>query len=202
MHPVITFLFAPLYILFPIAKLRLHPFLSFFLISIPTGVLTGESLATVEAIRRIRQCPFPFCHYHHLRERYRNSASEDWRNVFNSLGYYTFFRKSSARPESPLFPFSVPLICYTLAYVVFFPITKELAARLDNPSISTATALGAVVSFIIVYPSPVVISAPEELSANADRFFIPGFLIAIPTSIAGYLYARRLGKTEPESVSK
>lgn len=75
-----------------------------------------------------------------------------------------------------------------------------MAARLDNPPISTATALalGAVASFNLVYPSPVVISAAEELSANTDRLFILGFLIAIPTSIAGYLYARRLGKTEPE----
>jgi GntP family gluconate:H+ symporter len=98
------------------------------------------------------------------------------------------------------FLFSVPLMCYILAYVIFVPIAKELAARLDNPPISTATALalGAVASFNLVYPSPVVISAAEELSANVDRLFILGFLIAIPTSIAGYLYARRLGKTEHE----
>lgn len=43
-----------------------------------------------------------------------------------------------------------------------------------------------------------VISSAEELSANTDRLFILRFLIAIPTSVAGYLYARRLGKTEPE----
>jgi GntP family gluconate:H+ symporter len=91
-------------------------------------------------------------------------------------------------------------MCYILAYVIFVPIAKELAARLDNPPISTATALalGAVASFNFVYPSPVIISATEELSANADRFSILGFLIAIPTSIAGYLYARKLEQTEPE----
>lgn len=78
-----------------------------------------------------------------------------------------------------------------------------MAAILDNPSISTATALalGAVASFNLVYPSPVVISAAEELSANVDRLFILGLLIAVPTSIAGYLYARRLGKPLPEGIS-
>jgi gluconate:H+ symporter, GntP family len=48
----------------------------------------------------------------------------------------------------------------------------------------------------------VIISAAEELSANADKLFILGFLISILTSIAGYLYARRLGKTEITSISK
>jgi GntP family gluconate:H+ symporter len=101
------------------------------------------------------------------------------------------------------FLFSVPLMCYILAYVIFVPIAKELAARLDNPPISTATALalGAVASFNLVYPSPVVISAAEELSANVDRLFIMGLLIAVPTSIAGYLYSRRLGKTETADLS-
>jgi GntP family gluconate:H+ symporter len=95
------------------------------------------------------------------------------------------------------FLFSVPLMCYIFAYVIFVPIAKELAARLDNPPISTATifALGAVASFNLVYPSPVVISAAEELSADVNRLFIMGLLIAVPTSIAGYLYSKNLGKS-------
>lgn len=93
---------------------------------------------------------------------------------------------------------------YILAYVIFVPIAKELASRLDNPPISTATALalGVVASFNLFYPSPVIISAAEELLANTDKLFILGFLISVPTSIAGYLYARRLGKTEIASTSK
>ncbi|HEY3362409.1 MAG TPA: hypothetical protein VGK06_11480 [Methanosarcina sp.] len=82
--------------------------------------------------------------------------------------------------------FSVPLTCYILAYVIFVPIAKELAARIDNPFISTATslALEAVASFNFVYPSPVIISVVEELSASADNLFILELLIAISTSIA------------------
>jgi len=94
-------------------------------------------------------------------------------------------------------------MCCILAYVIFVPIAKELAVRLDNPSISTATALalGAVASFNLVYPSPVIISAAEELSANTDKLFILGFFIAVLTSTAGYLYARRLGKTETKQIT-
>lgn len=50
MHPVVIFLFALLCILFFTTRLRLHPFLSIVLVSVFTGILAGEPLATVEAI--------------------------------------------------------------------------------------------------------------------------------------------------------
>jgi gluconate:H+ symporter, GntP family len=102
------------------------------------------------------------------------------------------------------FLFSVPTMCYILAYVIFIPIAKELSTKLNNPSISTATALalGAVASFNLVYPSPVIISAAEELSANTDTLILLGFFIAVPTSTVGYLYARRLGKIETARISE
>ncbi|HWQ49322.1 MAG TPA: hypothetical protein VN414_10335 [Methanosarcina sp.] len=69
-----------------------------------------------------------------------------------------------------------------------------MAARLDNPTISTATflSLGAVASLNLVYLLPVITSAAEELSANMYRFFILGFLIAVPTSIASYYISKTL----------
>ncbi|MGB9940327.1 GntP family permease [Methanosarcina sp.] len=204
MHPVVIFLFALLCILLFTAKLRLHPFLSLVLVSVLTGVLAGEPLATVEAITGGLGSVFS-----------RFAIIITCGSVIGLLlqrtGGTSLIASDIIRfSRNPLlalnflgFLFSVPLMCYILAYVIFIPIAKELAARLDNPPISTATALalGAVASFNLVYPSPVVISAAEELSANTDRLFILGFLIAIPTSIAGYLYARWLGRTEPEGVS-
>lgn len=94
-------------------------------------------------------------------------------------------------------------MCYILAYVIFVPIAKELAVRLDNPPISTATilALGAVASFNLVYPSPVVISAAEELSADVNRLFIMGLFIAVPTSSVGYLYSENLEKSKTAGFS-
>ena len=57
------------------------------------------------------------------------------------------------------FLFSVPTIYYILAYVIFIPIATELATKLNNPSISTATALLSVVvaSFNVTYPSYVIV---------------------------------------------
>jgi GntP family gluconate:H+ symporter len=201
MHPVLIFLFALLCILLFTARLRLHPFLSLVLVSVFTGILAGEPLATVEAITGGLGSVFS-------RFVIIITCGSIIGLLLQSTGGMSLIASDIIRfSRNPLFAlnllgflFSVPLMCYILAYVIFVPIAKELAARLDNPPISTATALalGAVASFNLVYPSPVVISAAEELSANADRLFILGFLIAIPTSIAGYLYARRLGKTEPE----
>lgn len=204
MHPVVLFLFALLCILFFTARLRLHPFLSLILVSVFTGILAGEPLATVEAITGGLGSVFS-------RFAIIITCGSVIGLLLQSTGGMSLIASDIIRfSRNPLlalnflgFLFSVPLMCYILAYVIFVPIAKELAARFDNPPISTATALalGAVASFNLVYPSPVVISAAEELSANVDRLFILGLLIAVPTSIAGYLYARRLGKPLPEGIS-
>ncbi|RXA18740.1 GntP family permease [Methanosarcina sp. MSH10X1] len=202
MHPVFIFLFALILILFFTARLRLHPFLSLVLVSVFTGALAGEPLATVEAITEGLGSVFS-------RFAIIITCGSVIGILLQSTGGMSLIASDIIRFfKNPLlalnligFLCSVPLMCYILAYVIFIPIAKELAARLDNPSISTATALalGAVASFNLVYPSPVIISAAEELSASEDRLFILGFLIAIPVSVTGYLYARRLGMTGSET---
>ncbi len=204
MHPVIIFLFALLCILFFTARLRLHPFISLVLVSVFTGILAGEPLATVEAITGGLGSVFS-------RFAIIITCGSVIGLLLQGTGGMSLIASDIIRfSRNPLlalnilgFLFSVPLMCYILAYVIFIPIAKELAARLDNPPISTATilALGAVASFNLVYPSPVVISAAEELSANVDRLFILGLLIALPTSIAGYLYSKNLEKTETAYLS-
>lgn len=199
MHPVVIFLFALLLILFFTAGLRLHPFLSLVLVSILTGILAGEPLATVEAITGGLGNVFS-------RFAIIITCGSIIGILLQGTGGMSLIASDIIRfSRNPLlalnvlgFLFSVPLMCYILAYVIFVPIAKELAARLDNPPISTATilALGAVASFNLVYPSPVVISAAEELSVDVNRLFIMGLFIAVPTSIVGYLYSKNLEKSK------
>lgn len=199
MHPVVIFLFALLLILFFTAGLRLHPFLSLVLVSILTGILAGEPLATVEAITGGLGNVFS-------RFAIIITCGSIIGILLQGTGGMSLIASDIIRfSRNPLlalnvlgFLFSVPLMCYILAYVIFVPIAKELAARLDNPHISTATilALGAVASFNLVYPSPVVISAAEELSVDVNRLFIMGLFIAVPTSIVGYLYSKNLEKSK------
>lgn len=190
---MIIFLFALLCILFLTARLRLHPFLSLVLVSVFTGILAGEPLATVEAI--IGRLGSVFSRFAII-IKCENIIGILLQETGGMFLIASDIIRSSRNPLLSLnvfgFLFSVPLMCYILAYVIFVPIAKELAARLDNPSISTATALalGAVASFNLVYPFPVVVSAAEELSANVNRLIILGLLIAVPTSIEGYLYSK------------
>jgi len=199
MHPVLIFLFALVAILLLTAKFRLHPFLSLILVSLLTGVLAGEPVRTIEAVTGGLGSVFS-------RFAIVITSGSIIGLLLQKTGGMSLIASDIMRFfKNPLlalnflgFLFSVPTMCYILAYVIFVPIAKELSSRLNNPPISTATALalGAVASFNLVYPSPVLISAAEELSANKDTLFLLGFLIAVPTSISGYLYARRLGKTE------
>jgi GntP family gluconate:H+ symporter len=199
MHPVLIFLFALICILFFTAKLRLHPFLSLILVSILTGILAGRSLDTIAAITEGLGSVFS-------RFAIIITCGSVIGILLQATGGMSLIASDIIRfLKKPLFAltllgfiFSVPLMCYILAYVIFIPIAKELASRLNNPPISTATALalGSVASFNLVYPSPVIILAAEELSANTDTLILLGFLVAVPTSIAGYIYAKRLGRTE------
>lgn len=199
MNPVLIFLFALICILLFTAKLRIHPFLSLVSVSILTGVLAGDPLGAVEAatsgMGRV------FSHFAII-----ITCGSVIGIVLQRTGGTSVIAGDIIRfSRNPLlalnflgFLFSVPVMCCILAYVIFVPIAKELAARLGNPSISTATALamGTLASFNLVYPSPVIISASEELGANTDLLVLLGFFIAVPTSIAGYLYARKLGAGE------
>jgi GntP family gluconate:H+ symporter len=205
MHPVLIFLFALVTILLLTAKFRLHPFISLILVSLLTGALAGEPVRTIEAVTGGLGSVFS-------RFAIVITSGSIIGLLLQKTGGMSLIASDIMRfLKNPLlalnflgFLFSVPTMCYILAYVIFVPIAKELSSRLNNPPISTATALalGAVASFNLVYPSPVLISAAEELSANEDTLFLLGLLIAVPTSISGYLYARRLEKTEASITSE
>lgn len=199
MHPVFVFLFALIAILLLTAKFRLHPFLSLVLVSLLTGVLAGEPLGTIEAVTEGLGSVFS-------RFAIIITSGSIIGLLLQKTGGMSLIASDIMRFfKNPLlaltllgFLFSVPTMCYILAYVIFIPIAKELSSRLNYLPISTASALalGAVASFNLVYPSPVIISAAEELSANKGTLILLGFLISVPTSLAGYLYAIKLGKNE------
>ena len=158
-------------------------------------------MGAVEAVTEGLGSVFPFCYHYHQWQYHRTSAPKTGGMSLIASDIMRFSRNPLLALNILGFLFSVPMMCYILAYVIFILIVKELATRLNYPPISTATALalGDVASFNLVYPYPVIISAAEELSANKDTLIFLGFFIAVPTSTAGYLYARRLRKTETTS---
>nr|WP_235203866.1 GntP family permease [Methanosarcina soligelidi] len=205
MHPVLIFLFALIAILLFTAKFRLHPFLSLVLVSLLTGILAGEPIRTIEAVTEGLGSVFSRFAIIITSGSIIGLLLQKTGGMSLIASDITRFFKNPLLALSFLgFLFSVPTMCYILAYVIFIPIAKELSSRLNYPPISTATALalGAVASFNLVYPSPVIISAAEELSANRDMLILLGFLTAVPTSFSGYLYARRLGKAEVSGMNE
>ncbi len=56
---------------------------------------------------------------------------------------------------------------------------------------ATSLSLGTLASYELIYPAPGVYSAAIELGVVGTELVLLGLLIAIPTSFAGYLYAKR-----------
>jgi GntP family gluconate:H+ symporter len=203
MNPLLLFLFALLLILLMTAKLRLHPFLSLVSVSILTGVLAGEPLSAVESVSTgLGQV---FAHFAII-----ISCGSIIGLMLEKTGGMAVIAEDLIRfSKKPLmglnilgFLFSVPVMCCILAYVIFVPISRELASRLKIPPISTATALalGALASFNLVYPSPVILPVAEELSADSGLLIRMGFFIAVFTSVSGLFYAKKFaGKLKKES---
>ncbi|MDD3043468.1 MAG: GntP family permease [Methanosarcinaceae archaeon] len=201
MNPVFIFLFALLLILLMTAKFRLHPFLSLVSVSILTGILAGEPLGAVEAVStgmgRV------FSHFAII-----ISCGSIIGLVLEKTGGTAVIAADLVRfSRKPLlglnilgFLFAVPVMCCILAYVIFVPISREVASRLDIPPVSTATALalGTLASFNLVYPSPVIFSAAQELSADTGSLIKLGFFIAVLTSATGWLYAKKFAGNRVE----
>ncbi|ADI73359.1 Gluconate transporter [Methanohalobium evestigatum Z-7303] len=193
MNPVIIFLIALITVLVMTTKLRVHPFLSLITASIVVGILDGNPLDAL------------------------NSVSLGLGRVFSQfaiiitcgsiIGLILFQTGGTAIiaddlirfSRKPLFAlnllgflFAVPVMCSILAYVIFIPIAKDIGSRLNIPKASVAASLGlgTLASFNMVYPSPVIFSAAEELGANTGEILLTGLPVAVIVTIVGYYYAK------------
>lgn len=88
---------------------------------------------------------------------------------------------------------AVPLMCCITAYVIFVSVAKEVAAKLKIPMgvAATSLCLGTLASYELIYPAPAVYLAATELGIVGRDIVLWGLVVAIPTTLAGYLYAKR-----------
>jgi len=88
---------------------------------------------------------------------------------------------------------AVPVMCCILAYVIFIPIAREIASKQRIPIgvAATSLSLGTLASYELIYPAPGVYTAAEDFGVVGTDIFILGLVIAIPTTLVGYLYASR-----------
>lgn len=101
---------------------------------------------------------------------------------------------------------AIPVMCCILAYVIFIPVARAIAAKLRIPTgvAATSLSLGTLASYELIYPVPGIYSAAIELGIPGRDIVLLGLSIAIPTSLVGYLYAKRfcrLGPIPPDVVA-
>ena len=208
MTPLLIFLLALILILVMTALFRFNPFLSLLGVSILVALLAAKPLEGVQSIltgmeRVIYQFGIIIV------------CGSIIGMVLDGIGGTTVIADDIIRLfKEPIlalnllgFLVAIPVMCCILAYVIFIPIARAIASKLKIPIGVTAASLslGTLASYELIYPTPGVYSAANELGMVGRDIVLLGLLIAIPTSMAGYLYAKRfcqLGPVPTDVVAK
>ncbi|RZN36979.1 MAG: GntP family permease [Methanophagales archaeon ANME-1-THS] len=208
MTPLLIFLLALLLILVLTALFRFNPFLSLLSVSLLVALLAAKPFEGLQAIltgmeRVIYQFGIIIV------------CGSIIGIVLDGIGGIAVIADDIIRlSKEPIlalnllgFIVAIPVMCCILAYVIFIPIARAIASKLKIP-IGVAAAslsLGTLASYELIYPAPGVYSAAVELGIVGRDIVLLGLFIAIPTSMAGYLYAKRfcqLGPVPPDVVAK
>ncbi len=199
MGPITIFILALIFILILTARLRVHPFLSLIAGSMLVGILAGETEGTMEAITAGMSSIF----------------AEYAIVVTGGSIIGVILQKSGAtsiiaddiirifkKPVMALFllgfMFAVPMMCLILAFIIFIPVAKDLSEKLSLKKgvTESALALGTMVSFGLIYPSPGIYAFIRDMGPTTEisafRVLITGLFIAVPVSLAGYLYIMKI----------
>ena len=194
MTPLPIFLLALILILVLTAKFRLNPFLSLLTVSILVAVLAGKPFDGLEAILTgmegvIYQLGIIIV------------CGSIIGMVLDGIGGTSVIAEDIIRiSRNPIlalnllgFLVAIPVMCCILAYVIFIPIAREIASKQKIPIgvAATSLSLGTLASYELIYPAPGVYAAANEFGVVGTEIVLFGLLIAIPTLLAGYLYATR-----------
>jgi GntP family gluconate:H+ symporter len=194
MNPILIFLLALILILIMTAKFKIHPFLSLITVSLFVAILAAKPFDGLESIltgmgRVIYHLAIIIV------------CGSIIGLVLNGTGGTSVIAEDiiqiSKKPILALnvlgFFVAVPVMCCILAYVIFIPIAREVAAKQKIPIgvAATSLCLGTLASYELIYPAPGVYSAAKELGVVGTDIIVLGLVIAIPTTLIGYLYASR-----------
>jgi len=197
MAPLLIFLLALVLILILTTKLRINPFLSLLTVSLFVAILAAKPFDGLESMlsgmsRVMYQLGIIIV------------CGSIIGAVLDGIGGTSVIAddiiRLSKRPILALnvlgFLVAIPVMCCILAYVIFIPIAREIAAKQKLPIGVAATSLsfGTLASYELIYPAPGVYSAASEFGIVGTDIVLLGLIIAIPTSLVGYLYAQRFCK--------
>jgi GntP family gluconate:H+ symporter len=194
MTPLLIFLIALVLILVLTTKLKVHPFLSLISVSLIVAILAAKPVEGLESI--LTGMGRVMYHFGII-----IVCGSVIGIILDGIGGTSVIADDIIRiSKNPIlalnvlgFLVAIPVMCCILAYVIFIPIAREIAAKQKIPIgvVATSLSLGTLASYELIYPAPGVYSAANELGVVGTDIVLLGILIAIPTSLAGYLYAQR-----------
>lgn len=197
MNPILLFILALLLILLLSAGLKLHPFISLITVSFIVGALSTDPIQAIEFVSAGMGRVFSLFAV-------VITAGSIIGIILERTGATSIIADDLIRlSRKPLlainligFLFAVPLMCCILAYVVFIPIARDISHKIGVPMgvVATSLGLGTMASFNLVYPSPVIYSAAEQLGPNTTKLTAMGLMVAFILSIIGYIYATKFFK--------
>nr|CBH39520.1 putative gluconate permease [uncultured archaeon] len=194
MNLILIFLLALILILIMTAKFKIHPFLSLITVSLFVAILAAKPFDGLESIltgmgRVIYHLAIIIV------------CGSIIGMVLDGIGGTSVIAddiiRISKKPILALnllgFLVAVPVMCCILAYVILIPIAREIATKQKIPIgvAATSLCLGTLASYELIYPAPGVYSAANELGVVGTDIIVLGLVIAIPTTLIGYLYASR-----------
>ncbi|MEF9866137.1 MAG: GntP family permease [Oscillospiraceae bacterium] len=214
---IIAFVIAIAAMIVAISKLKIHPFLSIMGVSLILGLVAGIPLANVtDADGKVTMG-------------LANVIGAGFSGTFTSIGIViilgaligTILEKTGAafkladmvikvvgkkRPELAIllmgWVVSIPVFCDS-GFVILNPIRKALVKRTGTSSVAMTVALsaGLYISHVFIPPTPGPIAAASTLGIGDNLLLVIGMgaLCSIFPLIAGFFYAKYIGKKEKAS---
>jgi GntP family gluconate:H+ symporter len=209
---IICFIIAIVVMIFAISKLKIHPFLSIMGVSLLLGLVAGIPLVDVKVDGVVKT------------QGLANVIGSGFSGTFTSIGIViilgaligTILEKTGAalkladmtvklvgkkRPELAVLLMgwivSIPVFCDS-GFVILNPIRKAMVKKTLASSVAMTVALsgGLYVSHVLIPPTPGPIAAANTLGVGDNLLMVIGMgaLCSIFPLIAGYFYAKYIGK--------
>jgi GntP family gluconate:H+ symporter len=209
---IIAFVIAIIVMILAISKLKIHPFLSIMSVSLLLGLVAGIPLVDVKVDGVVQT------------QGLATVIGAGFSGTFTSIGIVIIFgaligtilEKTGAalkladmtvklvgkkRPELAMLIMgwivSIPVFCDS-GFVILNPIRKALVKKTMTSSVAMTVALsgGLYVSHVLIPPTPGPIAAANTLGIGNNLLLVIGMgtLCSIFPLIAGYIYAKFIGK--------
>jgi len=197
---ILVFLLGIVAIILLTAKLKLHAFLSIFLVTTVMGL--AFQLPPTELVKLMLQGFGNVLGYIAIITLSACIIGEVLDKTGATLTFSNSILRIVGRSRSPLavglagYLLAVPLICCDTAFIMLSPVARSLAGGSGFPLslLAMALAVGAYTSFKLVFPACPLFPA-TIFGADFGKVLVLGLLTSIPTFIVGMLWAYR-GRSE------